>query len=124
MNIYTIIAGADGTGKSSLRGVLEGINVNLGHIIAPDLISVEIQFPSEINAPRGCTKIRKGRYLLCKSEFGTKTCEQDLKVNENNNDLIKAAKIAVLKIRDCLNKNISFTQETTLSGRTVMTTVK
>ena len=83
MSIYTIIAGVNGTGKSSLRGVLEGQNLNLGHIIDPDLIA-----------------------------------------KENNNDLIKAAKIAVAKIRDCLNKNISFTQETTLSGRTVLTTIK
>lgn len=83
MSIYTIIAGVNGTGKSSLRGVLEGQNVNLGHIIDPDVIA-----------------------------------------KENNNDLIKAAKIAVLKIRDCLYKNISFTQETTLSGRTVLNTIK
>lgn len=83
MNVYTIIAGVNGTGKSSLRGVLEGQNVNLGHIIDPDLIA-----------------------------------------KENNNDLIKAARIAVDKIRDCLNKNISFTQETTLSGRSVLNTVK
>lgn len=83
MSIYTIIAGVNGTGKSSLRGVLEGQNVNLGHIIDPDLIA-----------------------------------------KENDNDLIKAAKIAVAKIRDCLDKNISFTQETTLSGHTVLNTIK
>lgn len=83
MNVYTIIAGVNGTGKSSFRGVLEGQNVNLGHIIDPDLIA-----------------------------------------KENDNDLIKAAKIAVAKIRDCLNKNISFTQETTLSGRTVLNNIK
>lgn len=83
MNVYTIIAGVNGTGKSSLRGVLEGQNVNLGQII--------------------------DTYLIAK---------------ENNNDLIKAARIAVDKTRDCLNKNISFTQETTLSGRSVLNTVK
>lgn len=83
MNVYTIFAGVNGTGKSSLRGVLEGQNVNLGHIIDPDLIA-----------------------------------------KENNNDVIIAAKIAVSKIKDCLDKNISFTQETTLSGRTVLTTIK
>jgi predicted ABC-type ATPase len=83
MSIYTIIAGVNGTGKTSLRGVLEGQNVNLGHIIDPDLIA-----------------------------------------KENNNDLIKAAKIAVNKIKDCLDKNISFTQETTLSGSTVLSTIK
>ena len=83
MNVYTIIAGVNGTGKSSLRGVLEGQNFNLGHII--------------------------DTYLIAK---------------ENNNDLIKAAKIEVLKIKDCLDKNISFIQETTLSGRTVLNTIK
>ena len=83
MNVYTIIAGVNGTGKSSFRGVLEGQNVNLGHIIDPVLIA-------------------KG----------------------NNNDLYKAAKTAVAKIRECLEKNISFTQETTLSGHTVLNTVK
>ena len=81
--VYTIIAGVNGTGKSSFRGVLEGQNVNLGHIIDPDLIA-----------------------------------------KENNNDLYKAAKTAVAKIRECLEKNISFTQETTLSGHTVLNTVK
>ena len=39
MNQYTIIAGVNGTGKSSLRGVLEGQGVNLGHIIDPDQIA-------------------------------------------------------------------------------------
>jgi predicted ABC-type ATPase len=81
MNTYTIIAGVNGTGKSSFRGVLEGQNVNLGHIIDPDLIA-----------------------------------------KENNNDLISAAKIAVNNIKEYLNKRISFTQETTLSGRTVLNT--
>ena len=39
MNQYTIIAGVNGTGKSSLRGVLEGQGVNLGQIIDPDQIA-------------------------------------------------------------------------------------
>ena len=43
MNIYTIIAGVNGTGKSSLRGVLEGQNINLGHIIDPDVIAKEMK---------------------------------------------------------------------------------
>ena len=41
MNKYTIIAGVNGTGKSSFRGVLEGQRVHLCHIIDPDLISKE-----------------------------------------------------------------------------------
>ena len=43
MNQYTIIAGVNGTGKSSLRGVLEGQGVNLGHIIDPDQIAKKHQ---------------------------------------------------------------------------------
>lgn len=39
MNNYIIIAGVNGTGKSSLRGVLEGQNVLLGHIIDADAIA-------------------------------------------------------------------------------------
>lgn len=39
MNQYTIIAGVNGTGKSSLRGVLEGQGVNLGHIVDANLIA-------------------------------------------------------------------------------------
>lgn len=44
MNNYVIVAGADGTGKSSLRGVLEGQNVLLGHIIDADAIAKENNF--------------------------------------------------------------------------------
>lgn len=39
MNTYTIIAGVNGTGKSSLRGVLEGQGVTLGRVIDPDYIA-------------------------------------------------------------------------------------
>lgn len=83
MNTYTIIAGVNGTGKSSFRGVLEGQRVNLGHIIDPDAIA-----------------------------------------KNNNNDLFNASKISVKKINNCLNNNISFTQETTLSGQSVIQTAK
>lgn len=79
MSTYTIIAGVNGTGKSSFRGVLEGQRVNLGHIIDPNTIA-----------------------------------------KNNNNDLFKASKISVKKINDCLKNNISFTQETTLSGQSVI----
>ncbi len=44
MNNYIIIAGVNGTGKSSLRGVLEGQNVLLGHIIDADAIAKENGF--------------------------------------------------------------------------------
>ena len=39
-----LVAGLDGTGKSSLRGVLEGQNVLLGHIIDADVIAKENNF--------------------------------------------------------------------------------
>lgn len=39
MNSYILIAGVNGTGKSSLRGVLEGQGVLLGHIIDADKIA-------------------------------------------------------------------------------------
>ena len=39
MNRYTLIAGVNGTGKSSLRGVLEGQAILLGHIIDADYIA-------------------------------------------------------------------------------------
>lgn len=83
MNVYTIIAGVNGTGKSSFRGVLEGQNVNLGHIIDPDMIAAD-----------------------------------------NNGDLIRSARLAVSRIKNCLKMNVSFTQETTLSGRSVLGTVE
>lgn len=78
MNKYTIIAGVNGTGKSSFRGVLEGQGEYLGHIIDPDLIA-----------------------------------------KNNNFDIFQAGKQAVSEITNCLKRNISFTQETTLSGRRI-----
>lgn len=41
MNNYILIAGVNGTGKSSLRGVLEGQGTLLGHIIDADAIAKE-----------------------------------------------------------------------------------
>lgn len=78
MNKYTVIAGINGTGKSSLRGVLEGQGVFLGHIIDADLIA-----------------------------------------KSNSYDILKAGKQAMTIINNCLQKNISFTQETTLSGHSI-----
>lgn len=83
MNSYILIAGVNGTGKSSLRGVLEGQGVLLGHIIDADTIAKEY--------------------------------------NYNN---ILAGKKAVEEIEYCLENNISFTQETTLSGHRTERTVK
>lgn len=83
MNTYTIIAGVNGTGKSSFRGVLLGQGTNLGCIIDPDLIA-----------------------------------------KKTNNDLFNSGKIAVEKINSCIEKRVSFTQETTLGGRSVLQTVR
>lgn len=83
MNRYTLIAGVNGTGKSSLRGVLEGQGTQLGYIIDPDMIA-----------------------------------------RENGFDLVQAGKAAIREIESCLVRNISFTQETTLSGRRIERTMK
>lgn len=61
MNNYVIVAGADGTGKSSLRGVLEGQNVLLGHIIDADAIAKENNFD---NIKAGKKAIEEINYCL------------------------------------------------------------
>ncbi len=83
MNRYTIIAGVNGTGKSSLRGVLEGQGIYLGHIIDADLIA-----------------------------------------KENKYDNLVAGKKAIAQIKNCLDKNLSFTQETTLAGHSIEKNIK
>ena len=76
MKTYTIIGGVNGTGKSSLTGVLKTQTTDLGQIIDVDKITAE-----------------------------------------NGGSAILGGKIALGRIQSCLDKNISFTQETTLSGR-------
>ena len=76
MKTYTIIGGVNGTGKSSLTGVLKTQTNDLGRIIDVDKITAE-----------------------------------------NGGSAIQGGKIALERIRTCLDKGISFTQETTLSGR-------
>lgn len=61
MNNYTIIAGVNGTGKTSFRGVLEGQNVNLGHIIDADLIAKENNYN---NVKAGKVAISEINYCL------------------------------------------------------------
>ena len=51
MKQLTIIAGVNGTGKSSFRGVLEGQGVEMGRIVDPDAIAKENHF-NEIAAGR------------------------------------------------------------------------
>lgn len=58
---YVLIAGINGTGKSSLRGVLEGQGVKLGHIIDADKIAKENQFD---NIKAGRAAIEEINYCL------------------------------------------------------------
>ncbi len=83
MRYYTMIGGVNGTGKSSLSGVLRRQLNDMGFIIDPDKIAAE----------RGC-------------------------------DRIAAGKIAVEKIDECLSKGVNFSQETTLSGKRTLHTVR
>ena len=76
MKIYTIIGGVNGTGKSSLTGVLKTQTTDLGIVIDVDKITAQ-----------------------------------------NGGNAIQGGRIALERIKDCLKKEISFTQETTLSGR-------
>ena len=76
MKIYTIIGGVNGTGKSSLTGVMKTQTTNLGLIIDVD----------KLTALAGVSPLKGG-------------------------------KMALSRINECLEKGVSFTQETTLSGR-------
>ena len=75
MKVYTIIGGVNGTGKSSLTGVLRTQLKALGRIIDVD----------KLTAQNKLTPLEGGREAL-------------------------------RRIRECLNKGVCFTQETTLSG--------
>ena len=75
MKVYTIVGGVNGTGKSSLTGVLRTQTTDMGTIIDVD----------RITATGNLTALEGGR-------------------------------VALQRIRDCLDKGVSFTQETTLSG--------
>lgn len=57
MNNYILIAGVNGTGKSSLRGVLEGQGVLLGHIIDADAIAKENNFDNIKAGKKAITQI-------------------------------------------------------------------
>lgn len=83
MKTYTIVAGVNGCGKSSLTGVLRTEIDNLGKIIDVDKLTV-----------------------MC------------------DGDAIEGGKKAVALIDECLEKEICFTQETTLSGVKTLHTVK
>ena len=83
MKTYTIVAGVNGCGKSSLTGVLRTEIADLGKIIDVDKIT---------------------------AACGGNPLEGDKK--------------AVILLNDCLEKEICFNQETTLSGRKTLDTVK
>ena len=83
MPSYTIIAGVNGVGKSSLSGVLKSERSDFGYIIDVD----------KIGAEKNCTPMDAG-------------------------------KTAINKIDNFLVKEISFTQETTLSGQKTEKTIK
>ena len=76
MKTYTIIGGVNGTGKSSLTGVLKAQRTDLGRIIDVDKLSAQ-----------------------------------------NGGSAILGGRIALERIRESLDKGLSFSQETTLSGR-------
>ena len=83
MKTYTIIAGVNGCGKSSLTGVLRTEINNLGKIIDVDKITV--------------------------------TCD---------GNAVEGGKKAIEIIDECLEKGVCFTQETTLSGKKTLNTIK
>lgn len=83
MKTFTIVAGVNGCGKSSLIGILTMERDDLGIVIDENLI--------------------------------TASC---------GGNLLEGGKRAVALIDECLEKEICFTQETTLSGRKTLDTVK
>ena len=83
MKTYTIVAGVNGAGKSSLTGVLRTEITNLGKIVDVDKMIVKC-----------------------------------------GGNVIEGGKKSIELIDDCLEKEICFTQETTLSGHRILSTVK
>lgn len=83
MKTYTIIAGVNGAGKSSLTGVLRTEITNLGKIVDVDKI-----------------------------------------IAKCGGNIIEGGKKSIELIEECLEKEICFTQETTLSGHRILKTVK
>jgi predicted ABC-type ATPase len=82
---YTIIAGVNGTGKSSLSGVLKTERSDLGHIVDVDKIAVE-ENCSPIKAGRIAID-RIGEYLLKGESFTQET-------TLSGNKTVNTAKIA------------------------------
>ena len=87
MKEYILIAGVNGTGKSSFRGVLEGQGIALGHIIDPDLIAKNNRF-NEIAA--GKQAIRE--MYSCLQNEASFTQETTLSGHQVRQTLLKAKK--------------------------------
>ena len=85
MKEYILIAGVNGTGKSSFRGVLEGQDVPLGHIVDPDFIAKQNGF-NEIAA--GKQAIREIQDCLKKGK--TITQETTLSGHQVRKTVLKA----------------------------------
>ncbi len=83
MKTYTIVAGVNGAGKSSLTGVLRTEMTNLGKIV-----------------------------------------DVDKNIVKCGGNIIEGGKKSIELIDECLEKEICFTQETTLSGHRILNTVK
>lgn len=83
MKTYTIVAGVNGAGKSSLTGVLRTEMTNLGKIVDVDKMIVKC-----------------------------------------GGNIIEGGKKSIELIDECLEKEICFTQETTLSEHRILNTVK
>ena len=82
---YILIAGVNGTGKSSFRGVLEGQGVPIGHIVDPDLIAKQNNY-NELSA--GKQAVREIQACLQKGE--TITQETTLSSHQVRKTIVKA----------------------------------
>jgi len=83
MKYYTIIAGVNGVGKSSITGFIGEYEHNLGEIIDVDKITTSF-----------------------------------------DGNAYQAGKFVVKKIESCFERGISFTQETTLSGKSILNNIQ
>lgn len=83
MKTYTIVAGVNGAGKSSLIGVLRKETTNLGKIVDVDKMIIKC-----------------------------------------GDNVIEGREKSIELIDECLEKEVCFTQETTLSGHRILATIK
>ena len=85
MKEYILIAGVNGTGKSSFRGVLEGQGVPLGHIVDPDLIAKQNNFNEFAAGKQAVRDIQN-----CLKNGETVTQETTLSSHQVRKSIIKA----------------------------------